>query len=105
MNRKITAFARPAKCGGLGASGFAVALSRSAALARLEKKSSPNMPLSATPTNPPPSSQRNSRRVRRQNCFAPTSTSAMCSIRSIEEDEFVQVEHEQAYGLHRGLVR
>src|SRR5262245_15461498 len=32
------------------------------------KKLSPSRPASATPPNPPPTSQRNSRRVRPQNC-------------------------------------
>src|SRR3954454_2325013 len=73
MNRKITLLALGAKCGGFGASGLANVLApaaaapASAALARPAKNLSPeSSPAKATPVNPAPASQRNSRRVRWQ---------------------------------------
>src|SRR5947207_2939710 len=64
MNRKMTLFALAAKWAGFGASGLALT---SAADAGLKKPSAVSNPVSATPVNPAPASQRNSRRVRRQN--------------------------------------
>src|SRR5690242_19694922 len=54
MKRKTACLALAGKCGGLGASGLAVA-----AWASRERRS-----IRARPANPPPASQRNSRRVR-----------------------------------------
>src|SRR5437762_12938281 len=68
MNRKITLLALAVKCGCFGAIGFARRLWPSAATAcRARKPSRESIAVSATDAKPPPVSQRNSRRVRRQN--------------------------------------
>ena len=67
MNRTIHALAFAGKCGALGASGDAAEASRSAPATVLAKNPSvASKVVSAVPTNPPPASHRNSRRVRPQ---------------------------------------
>src|SRR4051794_4677488 len=86
MKRKMTLFALPGKCVGFGASGLA-----GAAAARPPKKPScERSPVSARPVKPAPASQRNSRRVRRQNWRALMGQS------SVQVDELVQVQDRQA---------
>src|SRR5439155_11148988 len=63
---KMTAFALGVKCDFFGASGLTNDAGVAAA-ARLKNPSPESNPVSATAPKPPPVSQRNSRRVRRQN--------------------------------------
>ena len=66
MNRKITLFAFGVNMGGLAASGFVKGVPVAACVCRA--KNSPSRRLeSARPVNDAPASQKNSRRVRRQN--------------------------------------
>src|SRR4051794_293595 len=69
MNRKMTLFALPLNCWGLGERGLAEGASGAGALANalLEKKPArSSRPDRATPVKPAPACQRNSRRVRPQ---------------------------------------
>jgi hypothetical protein len=67
MYKKITLVAWGVKCGFFGASGLTHSLVLSAATAcNLRNPSSPSIPAKATPVNPAPVSQKNSRRVRPQ---------------------------------------
>src|SRR5688572_8086171 len=111
MNRKMTLLALAANCGGLGASGLARAGPRgdSAATAR---PGGGRRPARASPVNPAPASQRNSRRVRRQKVPGGPGwslgrlglmTRAPSSRRSIDVEEFVEVQDDQAEGPQRLL--
>src|SRR5437868_4759850 len=68
----MTLFAFGSKWGFFGASGLTNFDTPSAAMACLAKKSSPSRPARATEAKPPPVCQRNSRRVRPQNCLMVT---------------------------------
>src|SRR5262245_16765391 len=70
MKRKMTLFAFAVRWLFFGASGLAKGVPPSAATAWLVKKpSAESKPVSAAAVKPAPASQRNSRRVRRQNDF------------------------------------
>src|SRR5262249_34892296 len=65
INKNTTCLAFAAKCGAFGASGC-VGSSAGAAVALASKKSlRESKSINASPANPPPTCQRNSRRVRR----------------------------------------
>src|SRR5207249_7746714 len=122
---KMTALALGVKCGFLGASGLTKEAGVAAA-ARLKKPSAESRPVRATAPKPPPVSQRNSRRVRRQNwrasCFMivirrrvrlrvvdslresePTRSASRPPYRKrlIQIHELVRVKHEQTIQLER----
>src|SRR5215213_9576406 len=70
MNRKMTLFALPLNCWGLGESGLGDGADAPAASALPAKNPARSSnPESATPVNPAPACQRNSRRVRPQKVF------------------------------------
>src|SRR6266849_2732342 len=108
----MTLLALGAKCGFLAARGLTNLLVPSSATAcDARKPSSPSSADRATAVNPPPDSQRNSRRVRPQksvmSCSALLafrarldSASAKCK-RLIQIDEFVQVQGQQTQGPER----
>src|SRR5271154_2183639 len=103
MKRKITLLALAGNGGALGASGLLNGVTPSAAIAcRAMKPSPPNSPASATDPNPPPISQRNSRRVLPQN-EPPGATRGCCgecrfisNIASIEIQKRICIQGEQA---------
>src|SRR5215207_11691821 len=85
MNRKITLFAFGFSSGGLGASGFddaAAPMTLAACAWFLKNPSLSSSPASATPVNPAPACQRNSRRVRRQNVLAGLGASVLMCVLS-----------------------
>src|SRR5262249_32666532 len=96
MKRKMTLLALAAWCGGLGASGLRNRSGISAAHARPAKKPSPKSPVSATAPKPPPISQRNSRRVRRQN--GPEERLLMSLV---QVKEFIRAQGQQAVAPER----
>src|SRR5436190_16025921 len=100
---KMTLLALAGRIGFLGASGLT---NFSPAAARLKNPSAERSPVRATDPNPAPTSQRNSRRVRPQNCRP--------IIRnphkrhppwSVQINELVRVQSEQAVLSQRLLVR
>src|SRR5262245_47477364 len=104
MNRKMTLLAFAAKCGFFGASGLTNAAGRGGAAARAAKNPSSSSPARATPVKPAPASQRNSRRVRPQKSRLALPIGPLrLGFRSIEVDELVQVQPQQAE-VAQGLV-
>src|SRR5437763_12128886 len=98
----MTLFAFAGKCGFFGASGFRNLLAPSAAtLCVARKPSSPSSAASATEMKPPPACQRNSRRVRPQNSPPAFSCDRLLILQSIEIDELIQVQRQQAEGPQR----
>src|SRR5438094_10361754 len=90
---KMTDFAWAGKCGFLGASGLTNRPGPSSAAAALLKKSSADSsPVRATAPKPPPTSQRNSRRVRPQNWRGVDEW----FIASIQVEKLVRVQQQQA---------
>src|SRR3954465_3726914 len=69
MKRKMTLFALPGKCEGLGASGLMYGAVSAAAADFLKKPSPESKPVKAVPVNPAPVSHRNWRRVLPQKQF------------------------------------
>src|SRR5262245_66569761 len=106
---KMHAFAFGVKCGFFGASGLRNFVCTSPAAARAGKRPSfDSIAVSATEAKPQPDSQRNSRRVRPQNCRAMLIISSpelsrlrfalflpVSRLPSIQVDELVSVEGEQ----------
>src|SRR4051794_14330676 len=118
---KMTALAFGVKCGGLGARGLTNDAGVAAA-ARLKNPSAESRPVRATAPNPPPVSQRNSRRVRRQNWRSGVMVGSITAARGyagariaasgtglIEIHKLVRVQRQQAIqpqrvGLGRALL-
>src|SRR5205807_7860751 len=101
--RKITLLALAGSCGFLGASGLRNGVLASAALAWLEKKPSwESRPVNARPVKPAPVSQRNSRRVRRQNCPDSFIIASPGTI-SVEINKLIRVQHEETIILQRAF--
>src|SRR5262245_18280588 len=95
MNRKMTLVAFGVVCGGFGASGLTDGLGLSAATGSAAKNRSSSRPDTTTAPNPPPSCQRNSRRVGLQN------SRIFCRIGrpprgSVEVDELIEVQRQEA---------
>src|SRR5262245_4275847 len=104
MNRKITLFALPLKCGFFGAIGLRNAVFASAApAARSKKPSAESRPVSAVAPKPAPVSQRNSRRVTPQNCLWWVLMMRAFRSASIQVQELVGVQGQQAVQVQRRL--
>src|SRR5436305_11279029 len=100
MRLTLLAWAGRISC--LGASGLT---NFSAALARVKNPSAESSPVRATEPKPPPTSQRNSRRVRPQNC-RPSMEGPRSGDRrwSVQVNELVGVQQQQAVLAERLVV-
>jgi hypothetical protein len=114
MRRKMQLFARPEKCDGLGARGsldgsVRLDADRPAAEAwRAKKPSAARRLAKARPANPPPISQRSSRRVQPQGKMRGRRTlpnELFLETGSVDIDELVGVEEDVAQTLERSRGR
>src|SRR5256885_13243932 len=99
---KMTLFALAGPIGFLGARGLT---NFSPAVARLKNPSADRRPVRATEPKPAPTSQRNSRRVRPQNCRpVMTKPSPRRRTFSIQVHELVRIQNEQTVLLQCSVI-